>query len=72
MSINVPGWCCCQEIRMHDKVFCKFGTEERIADARPLRFALSFWQRQYLAARACGRQEAGKNALQQGSKAALG
>lgn len=35
MSINFPGWCCCQEILIHDKVFCELGTEANLRMDRP-------------------------------------
>lgn len=55
VSTNFPGWCCCQEILIHDS-FLQTGDRGKPAGAGTLQFALSFWLRQHLAAQACRRQ----------------
>lgn len=51
MSTNFSGWCCCQEILIHDdKVFSANWGSGKPADPQDLQFALSFCESQHLAA----------------------
>lgn len=49
MSTNFPGWCCCQEILIHDKGFCKLGTEANLQMDGPYSLlCLSGWDSTWL------------------------
>lgn len=59
MSTNFSGWCCCQEILIHDKVFCKLGQWQTCGYADPA-VCFVFLCETAPGCPACGRQCKGK------------